>query len=218
MGPYSHYILAAKLEESLQPELPQAYYWGAVVPDIRYLANMRRDHTHLGPDRFNELMSCYPNLRSFLLGYQVHILIDQMDVSQIINAAFPINLLKMVLRKNISPQQIIMLVEMYYLQSGTAGPLSGDHNEVLADLGITSQQTSVFRQALQEYFDNRTSEAAIAAFQKIGWIQNARVEKYLNAYLTMQKRKVMNTLLMISIRNARLDSRAIEHVHSCMAG
>lgn len=45
-------------------------------------------------------------------------------------------------------------------------------------------------------------------------IQNSRIEKYRNAFRAMQKRKVMNGLFMLSIKNARLDSRVMEHVRS----
>ena len=215
MGPYSHYILAAKLQPSLLPEKPAAYSWGAVAPDIRYLANLRRDHTHLGQDRIQELAACYPHLRSFLLGYQVHVLIDQIDVTRIVGAAFPLNLVQKVRRKNLSSQQMVMLVEMYYLQSGISGqPLSGDHNEILSDLGITPEQSRIFHQGLQEYFEARSFEAAISAFQKIGMIQNDRMEKYMTAYRSMQKHKVVNSLFMLSVKNARLDSHVINHVRS----
>jgi len=220
MGPYSHYVLAAKLEQSIQPEDRKEYYWGAVAADIRYLANMRRIQTHLGQDRLKELVSCYPHLRSFLLGYQVHVLIDQFeqeDISQMVSAAFPLNLLKKMLRKSIAPEQMIMLVEMYYLQSETTGEaLSGKHNEVLSDIGITPEQTSVYQQALKEYFGSRSFDVALSTFQTIGMIQNSRIEKYRNAFRAMQKRKVMNTLFMLSIKNARLDSRVMEHVRSNM--
>lgn len=219
MGPYSHYLLAVMLEPSLQPEHREQYYWGAVVPDIRYLAQVRRDHTHLGQDRLKELTGLYPHMRSFLLGYLVHILIDQIDIPQTVGAAFPLNLLQKVLRKSISRPQMTLLVEMYYLQSETSGePLSGEYNEVLSGLGITPEQTRVFHQALQEYFEARTFEAAFSAFQKIGLIEDSRLEKYLNAYYALQKRGVINTLLMLSIKNARLDSRVMEHVRSGLAG
>lgn len=122
MGPYSHYVLAAKLEQVIRPENRKEYFWGAVAADIRYLANMRRNVTHLGQDRLQELMSCYAHLRSFLLGYQVHVLIDEFEqdkISQMVSSSFPLNLLKKILRKSIAPEQMIMLVEMYYLQSVT---------------------------------------------------------------------------------------------------
>ena len=77
MGPYSHYFLAAKLAPILKPGDPAAYHWGAIVPDIRYLAKIRRADTHLEQDRIREMAARYPHLSSFLLGYQVHCLIDE---------------------------------------------------------------------------------------------------------------------------------------------
>ena len=130
----------------------------------------------------------------------------------------PLNLLKKMLPKSITPEQMIMMVEMYYLQSRTVGEaLAGEHNEVLSDLGISPEQTCIYQQALQEYFGKRSFDAALSAFQKIGMIQNSRIEKYRNAYRAMQKRKVMNILFMFSIKNARLDSRVMEHVQLKMA-
>ncbi len=215
MGPYSHHVLATKLEPFIHPEDRNAYYWGAVAPDIRYLANMRRDTTHLRVERIKELMVCYPDLLSFLQGYLVHVLIDQMDISQMVSAAFPLNVLKRALPKSISPQQMTMLVEMYFLKSGVAGEaLSGKHNEVLTSFGISPEQTQVFQEALREYFENRSFEAAVSAFQKIGMIEDSRLEKYKNAFHAMQKRKVLTGLLMLSIKNARLESRGIEHVRA----
>jgi len=217
MGPYSHFSLAVKLEPLLQPDDHPAYLWGAVVPDIRYLANLPRTHTHLDLDRIQQFTVRYPHLRSFLSGYQVHLLVDQIDVSQTVGAAFPLNLLRKVLRKGISPQQMTMMVELYFLQRGGAqAPLSGENNEVLCELSISTEQNAVFHQALQEYFENRSFEAAVSAFQKIGMIENGRLETYLNAYRTMQKRKVLTGLIMLSIKNARLESKVIEHVRTSL--
>ena len=215
MGPYSHYVMAAKLESSIHPENRNEYYWGAVAPDIRYLANMRRDQTHIGQEQIKELMVCYPALRSFLQGYQIHLLCDQVDIAQIVNSAFPFNLLNKILRKSFSSQQMVVLVEMFYLQTEIVGvALSGEHNEVFSTLGITAEQTRVFHQALQDFFDQRSAEGAIAAFQKIGWIQNKRVEKYMGVYRSMKKQKLLNSLLMLGIKNARLDPRVISHVQA----
>jgi hypothetical protein len=218
MGPYSHYVLAAKLESAIHPENRNEYFWGAVAPDIRYLANMRRDQTHVVQEQIKELMVSYPELRSFLMGYQIHLLCDQVDITQIVNSAFPLNLLNQLRRKRFSSQQMIVLVEMFYLQTEIVGvALSGEHNDVFSNLGISAEQTHVFHQALQDYFDQRSAEGAIAAFQKIGWIQNNRVEKYMSVYLTMKKQKVLNSLLMLGIKNARLDARITAHVQSRIA-
>ncbi|NLH00175.1 MAG: hypothetical protein GX491_22685 [Chloroflexi bacterium] len=216
MGPYSHYALAAKLESILQPENANEYYWGAVAPDIRYPANLPRDRTHLSQDRIKELASCYPHLKSFLTGYHVHILIDQIDVSKVLAASFPLKIFKRALRR-ISPQQMVMLVEMVSLQNGASGePMSGAHNEVLAELGVTPEQTRIYYQSLQSYFDKRSFEVAISAFQEIGMIEKSRLERYINAYRSWQKRRWMKTLLSLSIKTSKLEQKVVAHVsRSC---
>jgi hypothetical protein len=213
MGPYSHYFLAQKLEARLQPDQPAEYYWGAVIPDIRYLAQMHRSHTHLSQERLSELAGCYPHCKSFLLGYQVHCLIDQIDLSPLINAAFPMNVIKRVLRRNFTPQQITMLVEFYYLQIPIpAAKMSGSLNEILHELGITPQQTSLYFQGMQEYIQSHSLDAAISTYQKIFMLENNRLDKYMKAYEAIKKRKLVNALFMLSVKNAALEQHVINTV------
>lgn len=217
MGPYSHYVLAAKLAPVLQPHDPAAYAWGSIIPDIRYLAGMRRDHTHLNQVRLRALASRYPHLASFLLGYQVHCLLDEIDVSWVIGAAFPLNVIGRALRKNVSQQQLTMLAEMYFLQSTVMDiAFAGGHNEVLNDLGVTPDQTGTFFQAMQAYFRFHSLDAAISAFKEIGMIKNGRLEKYQNAYEAMRRSKLMNDILLLSMKNARLEAHATNHVLSSL--
>jgi hypothetical protein len=206
MGPYSHVTLAVKLEPHLHPENIMEYYWGSIIPDIRYLAQIPREQTHFGQERLMQLIVRYPHLKSFLLGYRVHCILDQVDVFQIVSKAFPFNVLKHMFRMNFSQQQITMLVEIFYLQTAIIfKKMAGNHNEVLNDLGITPEQTRMYYRAMQEYFDSHSFEVAISAFQRIKMIENADFEKYQNAYRLMKNRKVMNSILMFSIKNARLD-------------
>jgi hypothetical protein len=215
MGPYSHLFFAVKLEYHFQPEISADYYCGSVIPDIRYLAKMRRDHTHLTQEYLRHLSEKYPHLNSFLLGYQVHCLIDEIDVSKLVSAAFPLNLLRHVIRKNFSQQQMTMLVEMYYLQFAIPSrELACDHNGILADLGITPEQTRGFCEAIQEYADSRSLDMAIPIFQKIGMFESARLEKYMNIFQTMKNKNLMKAVLMSSVRNARIDQQVINHVMS----
>ena len=101
MHPYSHYFLAVRLEAELSPALPGEYYWGAILPDIRYLSAMRREHTHLPRAQISALFAQYPHLRSFLQGYQLHCLLDELDSVAIVGRAFPINLFQAALRRKI---------------------------------------------------------------------------------------------------------------------
>lgn len=217
MGPYSHFTQAVNLEQYLQPERPQEYYWGSIVPDIRYLTKMRRDQTHLEQERLQRFADIYPHLGSFLLGYRVHCLIDQIDFPRLVMAAFPLNILRPALSKYFSQQQMAMLVEMYYLQSAAAaGELAGGYNEVLNDLGITPEQTGVFSEAMRTYIAAHSFEAAVSAFQKIGMIENARLEKYMKIYQSMKKQKLLTAIFMIGVKNARLDQHVINHVQQSL--
>ncbi len=110
MNFYSHIVLASNLEEQLRPENSKEYYLGTVVPDIRYLYGWRRQHTHLPMERIAEFAAQYPHLESFLLGYQVHCIIDEFDsADQVLR--FPANLMM----KRLPRQFLPMLVESFYL-------------------------------------------------------------------------------------------------------
>lgn len=218
MGPYSHYILAQALCGALKPDDPADYFWGAIIPDIRYLAEMRRERTHLSQTAIQEYAARYPHLKSFLLGYTVHCLIDQYDFPKAVSAAFPLNLLQRARRKTFSPQQMTMFVEMYFLQAlPVESKICGCHNEMLGDLGITPEQTNLFFQAMQEYIQSHSFEGALAAFQKIHMIENGRIEKYPRVYQSMQSNSIQQTLLILSVRNARLEQRVPQYVRVHLA-
>ncbi|MBN1370356.1 MAG: hypothetical protein JW987_00225 [Anaerolineaceae bacterium] len=209
MGPYSHYYLAVKLQSQLHPAPAEEYAWGAVAPDIRYTCQMCRDQTHLAPEVLAELPNRYPRLASFVLGYQVHCRLDQIDVGQWLSTAFPLR----ILGKRLSPQQATMLVEMFFLRRGVAGPaLSGRHNELLADLGVAPEHSTAFATALQSYITAHSLDGAVSAFQQIGMIENSRVEKYRRAYESLRGKKLLLAILLWGVRNTRIEQRAVEHV------
>ncbi len=215
MGPYSHYFLAAKLAPILKPGDPAAYHWGAIVPDIRYLAKIPRTDTHLEQDRIREMAARYPHLSSFLLGYQVHCLIDEIDVIEVVGKAFPLNVFQWAARNKLSLPQVTMLVEMYFLQRPpVGGTLSGGCNEALADLGITLEQASAYYEAMQAYLQSRSMASGAAAFQKIGMNREGTVEKYRRAYEAAQRSRVMKPVLLSSVQNARLEAHTLNHVQA----
>ena len=90
MGPYSHIVIAQRLAETIRPENPQAYYWGAVAPDIRYLVDgMPRRTTHIPVEKITAYMLSYPEQKPFLQGYLVHCLSDTLNIAGIIHRKFP---------------------------------------------------------------------------------------------------------------------------------
>lgn len=217
MGPFSHLTMAVQLAPVLRPGNLDEFYWGAVAPDIRYLAYIQREKTHISQECIDEYEARYPHLRSFLLGYRVHVLTDQVDINRMIRSTFPVNVITKIRRKPISQQQTTMLVEMYYLRTANgAGRLAGEYNEVLADLGILPEQALKFQHALQRYFLERSFDAALPAFQEIGMIQSSRVERYLKAYQNMQKQGVLSSLFLHAVQNARINANVVDYVRTCL--
>jgi hypothetical protein len=112
-----------------------------------------------------------------------------------------------VLRKDISAQQLTMLVEMDFLQKPFPAlvRLAGTHNGVLRELGIVSEQTQAFYQAMQTYIDSHSIDGAVSAMDQLGMIENARLEKYRIAHQTLKNKKLIQALLLLSVRNAKVD-------------
>ena len=113
MNPYSHLVIAAKLEALIKPDTVQDYYWSAVAPDIRYVADLPRQQTHIPSERMVEFFSQYPDLQSFLQGYLVHCLSDEIELRQVFLQHFPFSVLK----NNLSHQQIAAILELFFLSA-----------------------------------------------------------------------------------------------------
>ena len=216
MGPYSHFALANTVISLVRPENEGEYYWGSVAPDIRYLAGMRRAQTHIDEQRIREYIVRYPHLKSFLQGYRVHCLIDEIDLQEVVGKLFPLNIINWLSNGKISQPQIAMLVELYYLQTAHPGvqSMSGIQNEMLAELGIEPAHIDNFLSAMQEYIQSPCFETGYSTFQRIGMINNSRVEKYKSAARQLQKNALIRNFLMVGVKHADLTRLAVAHVGS----
>jgi hypothetical protein len=108
-----------------------------------------------------------------------------------------------------------MLVEMHFLQSPVTGTrLSGSMNEVLNGFGLTPGQAYEYCRAMQEYIQSHSLDGALAAFQKIGMIEDTRIEKYLHAYRSLEKRRFLLGLFLLGVKTSRLESKVMEHVQT----
>ena len=217
MGPYSHFVLAGKIESLVRPENEGEYYWGSIVPDIRYLAGMRRSQTHINEQRIREFITRYPHQKSFIQGYRVHCLLDEIDLQDVVGKVFPLNIINLMFNGKISQPQLAVLVEVYYLQTfPTDRPISGGQNEILAEMGIQSTHVDKFRSAMQEYFRSPCFESAFSTFQHLGMVDDSRAAKYMSAARKMQKYTLLRNLLLLGVKNADLNRLAIKHVSSSL--
>ncbi|RPJ41600.1 MAG: hypothetical protein EHM21_13245 [Chloroflexi bacterium] len=225
MNLYTHYHLARRLEWLLRPDDPADYAWGAVIPDIRYLAGMPRSQTHVAIAEVKSWLECFPALRSFTQGYLVHCLLDQIDVAGTLETSFPMPLLQKITRRKLSQTQATMLVEYYYLRdarencarqdgASPAAVISGKHNAILAELGIRPEQTEDYAWALKEYLAVPTLENAVRLARRLGLVDDSRFEKYLGAAQSLQKNRLLLLPMMWSVRNGQFERRGKRLIRS----
>jgi hypothetical protein len=206
MNLYTHAVLAQALQPMLNPSDPAEYLWGALAPDIRYLAGTPRESTHLADAAIHGWADQFPGWRSFVQGYRVHCLLDRIDTVQSVSAAFPLRWLR---RGEYSPQRINVVIELYYQFKAPSGvQLSGGHNPILDSLGIRAEQSQAFASALAFYLRKPTFQNAVQTFTQLGIINDARLEKYMQAYQNLRHNPLMLLILTSSVHNARLEAAA----------
>ena len=213
MNSYSHLVLAKQLEPYLKPEYSGEFLWGAVVPDIRYLTGMPRNQTHLSRDKIKLALSRYPHLRSFILGYLVHCLLDELDLSRIIGRKFPIS----VLRTKLSQQKIAVLVELYYQEFVRIDlDIQGTQNNFMFDLGIDQGHIETFASLLNQYLSDPSVKSMVAVFQNLGFFEDSRIQKYIRAAESLDRNWLVKNLLFLSVKRARINQIATSHVLSSL--
>lgn len=207
MNLYSHLVLARTVEPILCPEDPAEYYWGAIIPDIRYLAGMPRSQTHLPLEEIDRLMHRFTHLRDFLLGFRAHCLIDKIDVSTAVGGQFPLSLA----RARFSPQMLTMMVEYYYVRTGRFAQLvSGKYNDALISLGIEPDQCAAFAGAANQYIASPTFNTALDAFKNLGMIDNRRIDRYIQGARRIESSALIKPVLLWAVRRAKLERLARE--------
>jgi hypothetical protein len=210
MNPYSHIVVASKLTSLVQPENLGEYYWGAVVPDIRYLVRIKRERTHLSPQTIFELSCKYPHLKSFLQGYLIHCLSDEIELRAVALHHFPFSLFK----GSLYHQRVAVLLELSYLEKEKLRiDVAGSYNEVLAELGLSEAAVEKFSQFIRDYIVSPSYEARVSAlFQLLGRKNDSRVEKYMRAAKGVQKNRVLRNVLFLALRTGKVSEEIVARV------
>ena len=160
--PYSHYVLAQRIaKEAKLPLRDQAeYLLGAFMPDIRYFTQQSRDKYHFSVDRLEAYRSQDVSAE-FLLGYEVHLLIDEVwdysEVKEAYQAAFP-----SAIRKRMSRGVQALAFELYCLeQPADIVALTPVENELTQSLDISVSDIAWAVSSMQRYLERRDLEAAL---------------------------------------------------------
>lgn len=160
--PYSHYVLAQTIaKEAKLPVKDRAeYLLGAFMPDIRYFTQQPRDKYHFSVDRLEDYRSQDVSA-DYLLGYKVHLLIDEVweypAVKEAYREAFPV-----VLRKRLTRGLQALAFELYCLkQPADSVTLSPIENELTESLEIPVSDIERSAKSMQRYLERRDLEAAL---------------------------------------------------------
>lgn len=210
MNPYSHIVVASKLEFLVDPKDKHEYYWGAIAPDIRYLAAMQREQTHIPPETINGFMSQYPHLQSFLQGYLVHCLCDEIELRRVFFQHFPFSILK----SRMSHQQVAILLELYYFENERVNKkLSGSHNEVLRQLGLSEMQSTKLSQTISQYARSSSFASRITDLAHLLGLENdSRIDKYMSAAKRFQNNQLLKNGLFFGIRRGKISEQIVATV------
>ncbi len=206
MNPFTHAVIASKLEKTVGPANRPEYYWGAIAPDIRYPAGMQRRHTHLPPWRIVELISIYPHLESFLQGYLVHCLSDEIGTAQILHKHFFFRMVK----KRMTSREASVILELFCFENeDTAIPISGAYNEVFRDLGISHELSGKYALSIRQYMRNGSSGENLSGVLRLLDLENdSRMEQYMAAADRFQRSRLLKNALFLAIRVGNINRLA----------
>lgn len=210
MHPYSHLVIAAELEKDIQPRQANEYYWGAIVPDIRYIADMRRDQTHLSAERILAYMNKYPELDSFIKGYLVHCLTDFVDLQALLKQ----RILFRPILKSFPHQFVPVMLESYFIEHTKLDiQLLAKPNNLLNDLKIYDEHISIFSTLINPFVTNPSFQSALEFLKTLGH-SNPRIENYINAARNFDGNIILKSALFRLSNIPKLKQQVISEIRS----
>ena len=213
MHSYSHLVIAAELEKDIQPQQANEYYWGAVMPDIRYIADMQRNQTHLSAESILEYRNKYPESDSFIKGYLIHCLTDLVDLHGLLNQ----RILFRPILKSVPHQFVPVLLESYFITHTKLDiQLLARPNNILTDLKINDDHISLFSTMIRPFVSNPSFERALEFLNTLG-SGNPRIEKYINAARNFDSNILLKSVLFTLSNIPKLKQQVISEIRSTEA-
>lgn len=161
--PYSHYVLAQAVAQqgNLQLQNKSDYYVGAFYPDIRYFTGLPRERYHFPTEQLEPYKSNPSVTPDFLLGYEVHLLIDEIweypEVKRAYDEAFP-----RLIRKRMTRGLQALAFELFCLsQPVEVIPLKPVENQLTHDLEVNASANEQAVQSMQRYLEQHDLAAAL---------------------------------------------------------
>jgi hypothetical protein len=160
--PYSHVVLAERIARAANLPIRDSseYYVGAFYPDIRYYTKQPRDKYHFVVEKLEAYEHTNKVSKDFLLGYKVHLLIDEVweypEIKASYKQAFP-----SIIRSRMTRGLQVLALEMYcHEQPIEPIRLKSVENKLTRNLGVTPSETQRAVTSMQRYLDNPSLRAA----------------------------------------------------------
>ena len=160
--PYSHYVLAQTIvnQGSLPVKDQGEYLVGAFMPDIRYFTQQPREKYHFSIERLESYVQTATSA-DYLLGYEVHLLIDEVweypELKEAYKNAFP-----PVIRRRMTRGLQALAFELYCLkQPIDLVTLKPVENDLTKALEIPHSDIERAVTSMQRYLEQHDLAAAL---------------------------------------------------------
>ena len=216
---YAQLSLAQTAAVRIQPAFLDEYAWGTVFPDIFRLAGVSRDATHLRKQEMDDLLLRFPQQRSFMQGFRMHLLLDAIDLVKTIRSAFPVaqfrRFLANYLSSHFTPGAAALLVEDIFTRRVSFKSLpaiSGKYNEAIAALGFSEEVTDSYAQRVKAYLLQRSNKAPWHESIDPDLHDPERMQQDIAAYRQLKRNPLFFAMLLLGVKNARLERAALEMI------
>jgi hypothetical protein len=213
--PYAHFVLAERIanEAHLNITDKAEYYVGAFYPDIRYFTKQPREKYHFAVEKLEPFENSNDVSKDFLLGYKVHLLIDEVweypEIKEAYKQAFP-----SLIRSRMTRGLQALAFEMYCLEQPVeAIKLEPVENSLTKDLGVQMSEIIFAVNAMQKYIDAHSLESAYVMAEEAQLFPEARL-KTVKGVLERMKNPLIHMLAKGVVRRASrpLSPRVVREV------
>jgi hypothetical protein len=201
--PYAHFVLAEHISNEAHLNITDKaeYYVGAFYPDIRYFTKQPREKYHFAVEKLKPFWKAHDVSKDFLLGYKVHLLIDEVweypEMKEAYKQAFP-----SLIRSRMTRGLQALAFEMYCLEQPVEViKLKPVENSLTKDLGVQTSEITFAVNSMQKYIDAHSLESAYVIAEEAQLFPAARL-KTVKGVLERMKNPLIRMLAEGVVRRA----------------
>ncbi len=202
---YTHIITARRISDILGLELKnsEAYLLGAILPDIRYLAGLPREQTHLPLEQFMAIArQCPASERDLLTGYLVHLIADEFAQADLRAMMFP--LLPGSMRRHIKVGVLNIMLEIGYRHQTCGALLFSREARCLGrHLALPEEQVVGMVEQVEGYLSDPSLEETMKTLGSSSLNSNRNIRFYLRVGRTLYQMKFIRRFITAKVNRIR---------------